>query len=150
VGALAALVRAAGGGHALARPVLPPTLFVAGSIVGFLLPLLGIDLQEAAFATGALAAAMGLLLIARTTPRSPVAALLIGMAGLFQGHAAAGALGGGPPAALAACLLGLALAQAGIILAARLAAALATQPWLARAAGALILAIGITTLVPAL
>lgn len=146
---LAAIVAVGVLAAALPRAVVLPIAFVLASLVGVAVHVAAIDVPAAELAIAVSVMALGILLLGGVLPRPPVIVTLGAVAGFFHGYAFGESIIGAEPTPLVAYLVGLAVVQIGIALAAMVAARSATAAWLPRAAGALVLAVGLVALASA-
>jgi len=95
-----------------------PLLFVAASVITAGMRYLGTDLALGEFPVAGTLVVLGAMMLAAQLPREGVVALLFIVAGTLHGHALAEAIVGAERTPLAAYLLGLAVIQSAVALAA--------------------------------
>lgn len=125
-----------------------PAAFVAASLVGVAIHVAAIDIPAVETLVAGTVAIAGALLLARRVPTAGWA-FLATLAGLVHGHAYGEAVAGAEATPILAYLLGLAVLQGAMVLGLAFTAARAgeaTQRLLPRFAGAVVLAVGLVTL----
>lgn len=125
-----------------------PMAFVAASLVGVAIHVAAIDIPAVEALVAGTVAIAGALLLAQRVPTAGWA-FLATLAGLVHGHAYGEAVAGAEATPILAYLLGLAVLQGAMVLGLAFAAARAgeaAQRLLPRYAGAVVLAVGLVTL----